>query len=86
MITPEWEEINGFQSPGEYLRFVIYINNLVSNGCVEEIEMDQSYQNRMVYGGRWFKNIISNEIWRLVPPDFPFRGLWEPVLYNINKK
>jgi len=30
--------------------------------------------------GRWFEDIETREVWRLVAPDFPFRGLWEPVI------
>ncbi len=34
----------------------------------------------MIYGGRWFQDIETGAIWRLVQPDPPFRGLWEPVV------
>lgn len=28
---------------------------------------------------RWFMSKSSRRTWRLVEPDFPFRGLWEEV-------
>lgn len=74
-----WEEIHGFQSPGEFNRFIRYIENQISSGEAEEVIPDPNYGKGKVYGGRWFKNLETGEIWRLVPPDIPFKGLWEPV-------
>ncbi len=34
----------------------------------------------MIYGGRWFCCCECGKIWRLIPPDYPFKGLWEPVV------
>ena len=75
----EWQEIHGFAFPSEYDRFLKYIVDLINAGLVEEIRVDPKYHRGLIYGGRWFSNIESKEIWRLVPPDFPFNGLWEPV-------
>ena len=75
-----WEEIHGFSSPGEFSRFVRYIEDQLKAGEVEELEADSCYQKGLIYGGRWFRDIKSGQIWRLVEPDFPFRGLWEPVI------
>jgi hypothetical protein len=75
-----WEEIHGFASPGEFSRFVQYIENQVTAGDAEELKPDPSYQRGQIYGGRWFRDIESGEIWRLVEPDIPFKGLWEPVI------
>jgi hypothetical protein len=49
-----WEEIQGFRTPGEYQRFVEYIESQTRGGT-------------------------AREVWRLIPPDPPFTGLWEPV-------
>lgn len=74
-----WEEIHGFVSPGEYERFVIYIEEQVAGGIAEEIKPDPHYGKGEIYGGRWFRDTRSREVWRLVPPDIPFKGLWEPI-------
>lgn len=74
-----WEEIHGFQSPAEYQRFVRYIEDQVQAGHAKEIVPVPDYHKGFVFGGRWFQDVGSAEIWRLVPPDFPFRGVWEPV-------
>ena len=78
-----WEEIHGFASSGEYKRFVQYMESQASSGVVKEQPVDPLYGKGMIYGGRWFKDIETGAIWRLVPPDPPFRGLWEPVVPNI---
>ena len=74
-----WEEIHGFASPGEYNRFVQYVEDQVRSGVAREIPADPLYGQGMIYGGRWFQDIETAAVWRLVAPDSPFRGLWEPV-------
>jgi hypothetical protein len=79
MKNSDWEEIRGFAYPVEYQRFVRHIEGLVSSGYAQEVPVDPTYGPNQVYGGRWFADKSTAEIWRLVEPDFPFKGLWEPV-------
>lgn len=74
-----WEEIHGFDSLSEYSRFVKYIEDQLVQGQAEEQTADPNYGVGEIYGGRWFKDIDSGQVWRLVAPDFPFKGLWEPI-------
>ncbi|TLM99890.1 hypothetical protein FDZ73_20880 [bacterium] len=74
-----WEEIHGFQSFSEYEKFSHFVESKVQSGIVKEIEPLPEYHKGYVYGGRWFEDLQSGRKWRLVPPDFPFRGLWEQV-------
>lgn len=74
-----WEEIRGFSSPGEYQRFVQYIGEQTTSGVAREVPVDPLYGKGIIYGGRWFQDLETGAVWRLVPPDPPFRGLWEPV-------
>jgi hypothetical protein len=73
------KEIHGFDSPREYTRFLRYLEGQVEVGAVREVEPQEEYSKGEIYGGRWFEDVASREVWRLVPPDFPFKGLWEPV-------
>lgn len=73
------EEIHGFISPGEYLKFLKYIEQHVSIGNLTEVPVDPNYNKDEIYGGRWFRESDSRQTWRLVPPDSPFRGIWEQV-------
>jgi hypothetical protein len=72
-------EIHGFTSPSEYYRFLKYIQSLIDVGEIEETEIDLCYGRGEIYGGRWFRYRDSGEIWRLISPDVPFKGLWELV-------
>lgn len=74
-----WEAIRGFQSPGEHRRFVEFMERQVSSGEAEELEPDPAYGPGELYGGRWFRHRATGEVWRLIPPDPPFYGVWEPV-------
>jgi hypothetical protein len=78
-----WEEIHGFTSQGEYESFVKYLETQVATGVAREQPVDPLYGKGMIYGGRWFQDIETGVIWRLVSPDPPFRGLWEPVESNL---
>jgi len=78
-----WEEIHGFMSPGEYKRFVQYVEGQMVSGMARELPADPQYGKGMIYGGRWFQDVETGAIWRLVAPDPPFRGLWEPVVPNL---
>ena len=64
---------------GEYARFVRYLDAQIEAGDTEEVPVDSTYGRGEIYGGRWFKVRDTGAIWRLVPPDPPFNGLWEPV-------
>jgi len=75
----DWYEIQGFVSPGEYERFVEYLQEQVSSGKAEEVPADPSYGPGELFGGRWYRSLATGEVWRLVPPDPPFTGLWERV-------
>ena len=83
MGTGMWDEIHGFQSLDEYRRFVHYIEGQVQAGHLKEVLSEPEYQKGQIFGGRWFQDIDSGKTWRLGPPDFPFRGIWEPV--DVNK-
>lgn len=76
---PLEHEIHGFGSPGQYRSFVRHIEILLSTGDLQEVAVDPDYGRGEIYGGRWFRLTDTGEVWRLVPPDFPFRGVWEPV-------
>ena len=81
-----WEEISSFDSRSEFEAFRTYLEKQIHENVVVEVEGNPDYQRDMVYGGRWFKYLPTGEIWRLVDPDFPYRGAWEPVDENFSNK
>jgi hypothetical protein len=77
--STEWYPIRGFETPSEYRRFVQHIESCIRDGIIVEVTTDLAYSDGEIYGGRWFQDIATSRTWRLVAPDFPLRGLWEPV-------
>lgn len=75
-LNVELHEIRGFDSPGEYERFVRWVNGMVLDRTCEEIIPSASHGLQPIDGDRRFL-FRSGEIWRLAPPDFPFRGFWQ---------
>ncbi|UBB26614.1 hypothetical protein LAG73_05915 [Pseudoxanthomonas japonensis] len=75
----KWHSIRDFNSMSEYRRFLSYLDGCMKDGFAEEISCDPNYGSGEVFGGRWFKEVATGKTWRLIEPDFPFRGLWEPI-------
>jgi hypothetical protein len=73
------EEIHGFDTLGEFEKFQNYLQQQVVEGSLSRVNTDKNYEKGLIYGGDWFECKVCKEIWRLVAPDFPFRGLWEKV-------
>lgn len=79
-----WEEIHGFVSPGEYESFRAYVERQVAADAAREHAADPKYEKGKICGGRWFQDVETNQTWRLIPPDFPFKGLWERVDLDLS--
>ena len=67
------EEIHGFFSLLEFERFRAYIEKNVNSGELIEVPVKESYAG---FPEQWYKCQSCARIWRLVHPDFPFKGLW----------
>lgn len=74
----KWEEIDAFCSLGEYKRFCAWIEDQIEQDVVEEISVKDSFAGQG-FEERWFRCKSSNQKWRLVAPDGPFRGYWGNV-------
>lgn len=80
MSRCNWEAIHGFDTPGEYRRFCVWLESQIAAGMVESIPIGQSKKEiPFGFNEKWFKCKESNETWRLVAPDAPFRGSWAEV-------
>jgi len=70
------EEIEDFRSISEFERFQKYIDDLVSAGDLTEVNVRKPYAG---FPEQWYQCKECHQIWRLVHPDFPFKGLWNKV-------
>ena len=73
------QEIRGFAGMSGYERFVRFIDKHVAAGKLRDTEGDPAYGAGEVYRGHWIADPATGETWRLVPPEFPFRGHFERV-------
>jgi len=79
MIICPWEEIESFQSLGEFRRFEEWMAEQVSAGNAEQIAVEHPFAGATTLRERWFRHKASGSIWRLVDPDPPFTGTFEHV-------
>jgi hypothetical protein len=73
------EPIPTFSTPGEFSRFEDYLAAALASGALKELPVDPDYHVGEIYGGRWFELVANGTVWRLIPPDPPFLGLFERV-------
>jgi hypothetical protein len=81
------EPITEFNSLSEYKHFIDYLAKRLSENEIEELKPKEYYHGKSPYGlnkDRWFGDCSSEEVWRLVPPDFPFKGFFEKVVYPLD--
>ncbi len=72
--------INGFVDELSYRVFLADLISAADLGEYREVPPDPDYGPRMIYGGRWFEHRATGQIWRIVPPQAPFMGVWERVI------
>lgn len=75
-----WEPIEVFVSRGEFDRFVAWMSKLETNSITEKVPVSQPYLGATSFTEQWFKHSGSGQVWRLVWPDGPFKGLFERVI------
>ena len=75
-----WEEIHGFESPGEFDRFYTWLSAQIDVGVTQNIPVKKPSAD-LICGleERWYLCVCSGEVWRLVLPQSPFRGEWRPL-------
>jgi hypothetical protein len=74
-----WEQIKGFQRQSEFDRFVDWIDDQIKSGTADEVQVLRPYIGATTFREKWFRHTASEQIWRLVWPDAPFPGVFEPV-------
>lgn len=74
----DWDEIHGFDSPGEYERFRGWIDGAIEDGALSEVAVESNYGGSSLFDERWFRS-ASGGTWRLVAPEPPFLGTFEMI-------
>lgn len=74
-VSCPWEPILGFQGWSEYSRFRTWIDEQLRTDIARELVVESFYGGAFSVE-RWFLHVASEEVWRLVAPDAPFRGVF----------
>ncbi len=74
----ELAPVAGFNSPEDYRLLNKRLERAIAAGILTEVSVDSPYQPGADIPEKWIRR-SSGHIWRLVKPDFPFRGLFRPV-------
>tara|TARA_R110002126_G_scaffold80018_2_gene198459 strand:- start:396 stop:965 length:570 start_codon:yes stop_codon:yes gene_type:complete len=80
------EEISQFSSQEEFKSFEEFIDKQIKKGFLEEMAIDFNYSFKNRTGGRWFKEELTNQHWRLIEPSNSFKGCWELVRKKLLKE
>ena len=75
----EWEPIQPFQSLHEYEEFLQSVNGQVESGLVRPVPLDPKQAWGTAWDEHWYECLGTGEIWRLVAPDPPFRGVFKKI-------
>jgi hypothetical protein len=79
MKNHQWELINDFRSLNEFEQLEKFIDVQIDIGDATEVAVEKPYLNASAFREKWYCHLASGEVWRLVWPDVPFTGLFEPV-------
>jgi hypothetical protein len=71
-----FESIDGFYSLNEFENFRNHFKKKLEDGVVLEIPVKKKYGG---FEEHWYQCAGCDEKWRLVYPDFPFKGIWGKV-------
>jgi hypothetical protein len=69
-----WDEVHGFASPREFDRFRCRIDEALAEGVLVEVQVLSRYTN-VGFDEHWYRT-AEGEVWRVVAPDFPFKGVF----------
>ena len=73
----DWEPIDRFQSLADYEKFLSRINEQVAAGRAYVVPLDPAKAWGSAWDEHWYRCVADREVWRLVGPDPPFRGVFK---------
>jgi hypothetical protein len=70
-------EIHGFDSPQHFAQFCRAIEESIDKDELTPVAVEQPYGSLM-FEESWYRT-ATGQVWRLVSPEFPFKGIFERV-------
>ncbi len=74
-----WKPVDGFADAEAYERFAAWVAGEAAAGGAAELPVEDRYAGSNLLHERWFREVSTSRVWRLVAPDFPFAGVFERV-------
>lgn len=74
-----WKAIDRFESLAHYEDFLASISRQVAAGSARPMAVDPAKAWGSAWDEKWYLCLGGNELWRLVAPDPPFRGIFKKV-------
>jgi hypothetical protein len=74
-----WEAIDAFKSLDDYKQFLSRLEDDVAVGRAKGVPVDPTKSWGNAWRERWYQCNGEDRIWRLVPPDGPFPGVFELI-------
>jgi len=74
-----WQPIRAFESSAEYRELLSFLTAEITKGIAESVPVERPYSGSTLMDEHWYRNVRTNELWRLVAPDPPFRGVFKRV-------
>ena len=75
----DWETIDRFQSLAHYEQFLSWINDQVAKGFATVVPLDSAKAWGNAWDEQWYQCAADREVWRLVGPEPPFRGVFKKL-------
>lgn len=77
-IFNELHDKTRFDSPREYKQLEKNLAGLIRDGIIVEVPV-KTPVSPLGHVEYWYREEVSGEIYRYVPPEFPARGIWEKI-------
>lgn len=74
-----WDKVDGFRSLDEYEQTLALLQEQVKSGTAAAVDLDPQKRWGTAFDEHWFRCHADGQVWRLVAPDPPFRGVFKPL-------
>ena len=78
-MSCNWERIGEFSSLRDYNSFQKWLDEQIASGLAAQVPVQSPYSGSSLWEEHWYQCLSDHQIWRLVAPDPPFKGIFTPI-------
>ena len=75
----QWQQVTAFKSSAEYRELLAFLTAEVEKGVAQSLPVERPYSGSTLFDEHWFRNLQTDETWRIIGPDPPYRGTFKRV-------